>query len=133
MSKCTFCGREEDEKTVFVGGYEILESCTDCKEEIEKEDKEMTFLDLLKSNLELDCDLIIGDVDMPASFVWTEEDKITDYGIQKYEEIMKSKYTILSNSNIEIHCENHILGADFCYAAAGYISSTEYEKIFVHD
>lgn len=37
MNKCTFCSREADEKTKFVGGYEILECCTDCEEEITEE------------------------------------------------------------------------------------------------
>lgn len=39
MSKCTFCGRESNEKTKFVEGYEILESCTDCEQEIVEEEK----------------------------------------------------------------------------------------------
>lgn len=34
MAKCTFCSREGEEKTKHVGGYEILECCTDCKDEI---------------------------------------------------------------------------------------------------
>lgn len=33
-NRCTFCGREEDERTKFVEGYEILESCKDCEREI---------------------------------------------------------------------------------------------------
>lgn len=37
MAKCMYCSREADEKTKFVGGYEILESCTGCEEEINKE------------------------------------------------------------------------------------------------
>lgn len=88
------------------------------------------FIDLLNSNVELDCELIIGDVDMPASFVWNETNKVTKYGIQKYKKIMESKYKILDNGNIEIFCDDYKLGSEFCYAAAGYISSQEYEKIF---
>lgn len=35
MNKCTYCGREADfGNTKFVGGYEILECCPDCEEEI---------------------------------------------------------------------------------------------------
>lgn len=34
MKKCTFCGREDKQNTKIVGGYEILESCTDCEVEI---------------------------------------------------------------------------------------------------
>lgn len=39
MAKCTFCGREGEEKTKYVGGYEILEYCTDCESEILKEEE----------------------------------------------------------------------------------------------
>lgn len=35
MNKCTFCGREsESHDTKHVGGYTILECCTDCETEI---------------------------------------------------------------------------------------------------
>ncbi len=34
MNKCTFCGREDQSKTKNVGGYEILECCSDCEAEI---------------------------------------------------------------------------------------------------
>lgn len=34
MNKCTYCGRESDHDTKFIGGYEILECCTDCETEI---------------------------------------------------------------------------------------------------
>lgn len=40
MEQCTFCGREsETENTKHVGGYTILDHCTDCEAEI-LEDKE---------------------------------------------------------------------------------------------
>lgn len=32
--KCTFCGREDIANTKIVGGYTILETCTDCEEDI---------------------------------------------------------------------------------------------------
>lgn len=34
MNKCTFCGRLSNDKTKFVEGYEILEHCTDCEDQI---------------------------------------------------------------------------------------------------
>ena len=38
MVKCEFCGREnEDSRTKNVGGYTILECCTDCEVEILKD------------------------------------------------------------------------------------------------
>ena len=82
------------------------------------------FLDLLRSGEDIDCDLIIGGADMPATFVWDEECKITDYGIEKYKAIMEARYSRLVNGNIVIHCES------FCLAAAGYIGEKEYARIF---
>lgn len=88
------------------------------------------FLDLLRSGEEIDCDLIIGGADMPASFVWDEDCKITDYGIEKYKAIMDAEYTKLGNGNIKIHCDDDELGESFCLAAAGYIGEKEYVRIF---
>lgn len=35
MERCTFCGREsESARTITVGGYTILEHCTDCEREV---------------------------------------------------------------------------------------------------
>ena len=93
----------------------------------------MTFLDLLHSGTSLDCDLIIGGCDMPASFVWDVESVITDYGIERFRKIMYSQHTHLPNGNIEIHCDDYILGEEFCLAAAGYIGGTEYMRIFGDD
>lgn len=89
-----------------------------------------TFLELLRSGKELDCDLIIGDTDMPASFVWDETSKITDYGVEKFKPIMEAKCEILKNGNIEIFCDDYELGELFCLAAAGYIAETEFDRIF---
>jgi hypothetical protein len=40
INKCLFCGRESTDKIKFVCGYEILECCTDCEDEILKGQKE---------------------------------------------------------------------------------------------
>lgn len=88
------------------------------------------FLDLLRSKEELDCELIIGGCEMPATFVWDEDSTITNYGVGKYKELLESKFTRLSNGNIEVHCDNVKMGQDFCWAAAGYIAETESVKVF---
>lgn len=67
---------------------------------------------------------------MPASFVWDEDCKITEYGKKKYKAIVEAEYTKLSNGNIEIHCDDEKLGESFCLAAAGYIGATEWDRIF---
>lgn len=91
------------------------------------------FLGLLQSETTLSCDLIIGGMDMPASLVWNEDSRITKYGIAKYRPVLEAEYKVLENGNIEIFCDDYKLGEEFCCAAAGYISITEYEKIFGKD
>jgi hypothetical protein len=67
---------------------------------------------------------------MPATFVWDSDNRITDYGIEKFRPIMEAGYTILENGNIEVFCDDYKLGEEFCFAAAGHISDSEYTKIF---
>lgn len=88
------------------------------------------FIDYLKSGIELDCDLIIGDVDMPASFVWDEDSRITEAGYQKFKSLMDAPYDVLQNGNIEIFCDDDKLGGKFVYAAAGYVSEDNYKAWF---
>jgi hypothetical protein len=88
------------------------------------------FLDLLQGNEYIDCDLIIGDSDMPASFVWDEDTSMTDYGIEYFKPILDAEYERLPNGNIEIFCDDWELGEDFCYAVAGYVSEEKYRKLF---
>lgn len=70
---------------------------------------------------------------MPASFVWNEDSCITEYGIEKYRPLMEARFTRLENGNIEIYCDDAKLGEEFCMAAAGYISDSEFKKIFDED
>lgn len=44
MNKCTFCGREAEADTREVGGYTILDVCTDCEFEIQREQKDAFLL-----------------------------------------------------------------------------------------
>ena len=89
-----------------------------------------TFLELLESGKELDCDLIIGDADMPASFVWDTGSRITKYGIEKYRPLMNAPIRQLPNGSIELLCNEWRLGENFCMAAAGYIGEAEYQRLF---
>lgn len=41
MAKCNYCGRESESHEIkHVGGYEILECCTDCEAEIVADESE---------------------------------------------------------------------------------------------
>jgi len=93
----------------------------------------MKFLDILMSGDYLDCDLIVGDCEMPATLVWNEDSTITDYGKEFYSKLLNSNATILENGNIEVDCEDDNLGTHFVLAAAGYISVAEYKRLFECD
>ncbi len=93
------------------------------------------FIELLRSGRELECELIIGDADMPATFVWDPTIggvslEVTDYCYNKYRPIMDAEYDELPNGNIEIHCDDWKLGEAFTMAAAGYTGVEEFEKLF---
>lgn len=88
-----------------------------------------TFLDLLKKREDIDTELIIGDCDMPASFVWNDDMFFTEYAIGKYGAILNAEYRMIGNGNIEIFCDDYNLGERFVYAVAGYVSETEYDKL----
>jgi len=90
-----------------------------------------TFHDLLKSGEELDCDLIIGDSDMPATLVWDGGNQFTPEGVKYYKTILDAPYNRLENGNIEVFCDDYELGEHFTLAAAGYIGQSEYRKLFV--
>jgi hypothetical protein len=91
-----------------------------------------TFLDLLRSNQELDCDLIIGGAEMPATFVWDGESPLTEFGTIFYAELLESPYKIFPHGNIEVFCDNEKLGEHFTLASAGHIGIKEYRKLFGH-
>ena len=92
-----------------------------------------TFLELLESGKELDCELVVGSVDMPLSFVWNEDDRISGYGIEKYRPLMEAPIHRLPNGNIELLCDDWRMGEEFCMAAAGYIGDAEYRRVFEID
>ena len=93
-------------------------------------EKYATFLELLRSGETIECDLIIGDSDMPASFNWTEDSDITEHGVAHYKPIMEAPYTRLKNDSIEIHCEEYRLGEDFPMSYAGYTGQSRYDSLF---
>lgn len=89
-----------------------------------------TFLELLHSGEDLDCDLIIGGAEMPTTFVWDEDSKLTNYGVEKFRPVLEATFRRLDNRNIEVLCDDWELGEAFCLAAAGYIGDAEYNRIF---
>ncbi|WP_126981250.1 hypothetical protein [Acetobacterium bakii] len=90
-----------------------------------------TFGELLNSNKEIDCELIIGNVEMPASFVWNEKSRITPYGYDYFKPLMECSYELLENGNITIDDGDEAMGEKFTWACAGYISESESKKMFI--
>lgn len=93
-----------------------------------------TFLDFLRNRArmeeDLECELIIDNSDMPATFCWDQECRITSYGAEYFAPIMEAPYEVLNNGNIEIFCDDYELGKEFVMAAAGYIGESEYKRMF---
>lgn len=60
MNKCTYCGRTGDFNTKNVGGYEILECCSDCERDIkgEMEEENKTFFRTMIEEKGLDNEII---------------------------------------------------------------------------
>lgn len=93
----------------------------------------MKFKDVLLSGEEIDCELIVGDSEMPASFVWNEDSTITEYGKKVFEKLLEAEIKRLDNGNIETFCNDVRLGTKFVTSVAGYIAESEYNKLFECD
>jgi hypothetical protein len=111
-----------------------------------EETKKQTFIEFLRSvdkdaetetDWLFDGDVIVGDVEMRHALVWEWGADISEYGYEKYKALLDSEYEITVGhghtgySVIEIFCDDYELGEEFFAAAAGYINSTEYDKIFI--
>lgn len=79
---------------------------------------------------DLDCDLIIADVDSVYSFVHNKGDNFTPEGKKKFAPILDAAYDYLENGNIVIHCDDEALGELFMAAYAGYVANSAYKTWF---
>jgi len=92
-----------------------------------------TFGELLNSDQELDCELIVGDEEMDMTFLWDDTDRITHYGYKQFKALMDCPYEVLPNGNIAIDDGNAEQGRGFVNAVAGYISHSESLRIFTKE
>lgn len=77
-NKCTFCGREDNVPTKNVGGYEILEHCSDCEREINSVELTFTFEGSQTHTINGEETKIIGvavDEDYDSYLLCNDEDK----------------------------------------------------------
>jgi len=96
----------------------------------------MKFYEFLNQGKELNIELVIGDVDMPASLCWNEGDIISEYGIEKYKEVMNGECEYFEETEstypfVNVKCDDYKLGEKFAFDCAGYISEEEFNKIFI--
>lgn len=124
---CSVCGTDEalrdaTKKPIRLSEWSIVRKALEGK----------TFLDYLCNVKELECELIVDNSDMPATFVWDGENPLTVYGAKYYGALLEAPYRILENGNIEIFCDDYELGKHFTLAAAGHIGQKEYRKLFGH-
>lgn len=98
----------------------------------------MKFVDYIKKCIkeDLEFDAIIGDVEMPATFCFWDAMKITDYCMQKYGKLLNSNCEVKPDITgrhtdvVIVHCDDEAMGTRFTWAVAGYITDTEYQKLF---
>ena len=100
---------------------------------------EMKFIEYIEERIkdEKEFDAVIGDVDMPATFCFSSDWKITDYCKQKYADLLNSEIEVLKDPTglytecVEVLYDDEEIGEIFCYAVAGYISEGEWERLFI--
>lgn len=98
------------------------------------EEKPKTFYEFIKSQDYIDCDLEIGNVDMPASFVWDNElYDFTELGKEYYKDILNANFEIAKITDnyycIVIFCDDDELGEDFSLTCAGCTPSSRFDSL----
>ena len=96
------------------------------------------FIDYIKYCIahDLEFDAVIGDVEAPCTFCFHDAMKFTDYCMEKYGELLNSdcevKYdpTGRYTDTVIVDYGDENIGEQFTWAVAGYVSETEYEKLF---
>lgn len=85
---------------------------------------------------DLEFDAEIGNVDMPCTFCFCDDTKITDYCMEKYGDLLNSECEVKADPTgkytdvVIVNYDNYIKGMRFTNAVAGYISEEEYKKLF---
>lgn len=91
----------------------------------------MNLYQLLNSRTELDCPVIIGDVEMPADFCWDENARVTQEGYLAFRSLMDCEVEYDEDKNLlEIPNGNPTEGERFAYALAGYVNDKYYKTWF---
>lgn len=97
----------------------------------------MKFIEYIEERIkdEEPFDVIIGGIDMPATFEFCDDWVITDYCKELFGELLESEIDVyeyaLSINTVEVlYDDDDNLGEQFCWAVAGYIDDDEWQKLF---
>lgn len=98
----------------------------------------LKFIEYLKYCVahDLEFDAVIGDCDIPCTFCFCDNTKFTDYCMEKYGDLLNSECEVKYDTTrrytdvVIVDYDDEDKGMAFAYAVAGYISETEYEKLF---
>lgn len=83
-----------------------------------------------------EAEVIIGDVDMPATLVADESIKFTPTAYSVFGEVLNAPATLTPSEEmypynlIEVDCDNYELGENLILALSGYISESQYIELF---
>lgn len=99
----------------------------------------MTLLEYIEARIKdgNEFDIIVGDVEMPATLGLNEDWKITDYCKQKYGDLLNSEViehndpTGRYTDSVEVLYDDADIGEQFTWAVAGYISEGEWNLLFI--
>ncbi len=92
----------------------------------------MTFREYIEARIqdEEEFDLIVGDVDMPATVCIDSDMKFpTPRMTEKYGALLDAEVEVLVTGVVEVFHESDNLGVRFCLDMAGYCSGEEYTKL----
>ena len=98
----------------------------------------MTLIELMRSGKDIGANVEVTGIDIAHAFVWGEGDDVTEYGYEFYKELLESEVKesisdgpLWPTSLLEIQYNGDIgLARDFFASAAGYITVSEYKKLF---
>lgn len=101
----------------------------------------MTFLEYIEERIkdEEEFDAVIGDVDMPATLGFCSDWTITDYCKEKFGDLLNSEIEVIEDPTgqyttaVDVHYDNDKVGEQFCWAVAGYVAESEWNKLFSKD
>jgi len=81
----------------------------------------MIFREILNSDFEFYGDIIVKGLALSVELVWEKENRVTDFGIDNWLEIMDSRCQYNhDNKTIEVFSNDYSMGYDFVSTIAGY-------------